>query len=306
MMKRVASAFALIVGIIGSGWPALTVASRVGLPSACPAATSARVPTGTTLVLTVPKARDTAAEDAGAVQLCLLTAAGRFTPLYHSLPSGDVALSADRRLLAYRDATYRLHLLRLPSGTDRVIGRGVLPQFSHDGRYLAFVTGDTTPVAGLARAAGDLYPRIRGNHPHRPPDPAADRRLAEPLLVGTAHRYPRMVGRPGPGKRHTDRGHRSHGAASDRHARRSRHTQHSRLERGRQQPALLADHVEILYPEHSIRGLQPDALARATWPRQDGRGFRLRYASSRSCCPLRRPTEAGCCSCGCPACQATG
>ena len=146
MIRYIAGAFALIAGIIGSGWPAPTMASRVELPSGCPATTSARVPTGTTLVLTVPKARDTAAEDAGAVQLCLLTAAGRFTPLYHSLPSGDVAVSADRHLLAYRDASYRLHLLRLPGDTDRVVGRGVLPQFSHDGHYLAFVTSDTLPL----------------------------------------------------------------------------------------------------------------------------------------------------------------
>jgi len=146
MIKHVAAAFVLIVGIIGSGWHAPTVASRVGLPSACPAMTSAHVPTGTTLVLTVPLARGTAAGDAGAVQLCLLTAAGTFRPLYHNLPTSDIALSADRRLLAYRDAAYRLHLLRLPDGADRVIGRGVLPQFSHDGRYLAFVTGDTLPL----------------------------------------------------------------------------------------------------------------------------------------------------------------
>jgi len=146
MTKRIAFVLAVVVGIIGSGWPAPTVASRMGLPSACPAMTSARVPAGTTLVLTVPLARGTAAGDAGAVQLCLLTTGGTFRPLYHTLLANDIALSADRRLLAYRDATYRLHLLRLPGGTDRVIGRGVLPQFSHDGRHLAFVTSDTLPL----------------------------------------------------------------------------------------------------------------------------------------------------------------
>jgi len=104
MIKHVAAAFVVVVGIIGSGWPAPTMASRMGLPSGCPATTSARVLAGTTLVLTVSSTGASSAQEPGAVQLCLLTPEGRFTPLYHRLPSGDVALSADHRLLAYRDA----------------------------------------------------------------------------------------------------------------------------------------------------------------------------------------------------------
>ena len=146
MIKHVAGAFAVVVGIIGSGWPAPTVASPLGVPSGCPATTPTHIPAHITLVLMVSPTGAASAQEPGAVQLCLLDTAGRFTPLYHRLPTGDVALSADRRLLAYRDATYRLHLLRLPDGADRVIGRGILPQFSHDGRYLALVTGDTIPM----------------------------------------------------------------------------------------------------------------------------------------------------------------
>lgn len=122
-----------------------STAKHVAAP-ACPAASPARLISGATLVLAVSRPGAPSPEEARAVQLCLLTTAGAFRPLYRPLPTGDVTLSADRRLLAYRDTSYRLHLVRLPGGADTAIGRGVLPHFSPDGRYLAFVTSDTLPV----------------------------------------------------------------------------------------------------------------------------------------------------------------
>ena len=55
-------------------------------------------------------------------------------------------MSAGGRLLAYRDTQYRLHLVETAAGTDRVLGPGVEPRFSADGRYLAYITGDSLPL----------------------------------------------------------------------------------------------------------------------------------------------------------------
>ena len=52
-----------------------------------------------TLALLVSRTGAASAEDARGVQVCLL-AAGAVRPLSHVLPTGDVAVSADRRALA--------------------------------------------------------------------------------------------------------------------------------------------------------------------------------------------------------------
>lgn len=127
-----------------------------GVPGSAPSGT----PSGASLVLAVPgTARDLYTRD-GPVQLYLRPAAAASPaptasrPLYRPLPTSDLDVSADGRLLAYGDAAYRLHVARLAAdgtgaGTDdRVIGRGVGPRFSRDGRYLAFVTSDTLPLPG--------------------------------------------------------------------------------------------------------------------------------------------------------------
>ncbi len=111
-------------------------------------------PTGD-LVIVVPLSRDTNAATVP-VRLSAHMADGRVIPLYHALPTSDVAVSPDGRLLAYGDAGHMVHLVSLARGTDRVIGRGVFPRFSFDGRDLAYVTGPVLPVATPGVQGTDL------------------------------------------------------------------------------------------------------------------------------------------------------
>lgn len=84
------------------------------------------------------------------VQLYRRLAGGAMCPLYHpftttdgSLAVAGIALSDDGRWLSYSDSVMHVHLVALPHGSDRVIGRGLDPQFSPDRRYLAFLTHNT-------------------------------------------------------------------------------------------------------------------------------------------------------------------
>ncbi|MDB5076469.1 MAG: hypothetical protein JWO42_2648, partial [Chloroflexi bacterium] len=146
MLARITCAIAVGTTLGMSVWPPAYPSRNTWAKPVCAAAAPVSGTLGAPLVLAVPAPpRDLNTRD-GAVQLCLITAAGAASPLYRLLPTDDIAISADRRELAYSDSAYRLHLVRLPGGPDRVISRGTLPGFSFDGRYLAFVTSDTFPL----------------------------------------------------------------------------------------------------------------------------------------------------------------
>jgi len=119
-------------------------------------------PTGS-LVVAVPLSRDTNAATVP-VRLSAHMDDGRVIPLYRALPTSDVAVSPDGRLLAYGDAGHTVHLVSLVRGTDRMIGRGVSPRFSFDGRDLAYVTGPVLPVAtpGIQGTDLEVYDIERG------------------------------------------------------------------------------------------------------------------------------------------------
>ena len=77
-------------------------------------------------------------------------------PLYRPFTTTDGALavpgldlSADGRRLSYNDARYRVHLVDLTTGGDRVLGAGMAPRFSPDGRYLAYIAVPGQPLPGL-------------------------------------------------------------------------------------------------------------------------------------------------------------
>ncbi len=77
-------------------------------------------------------------------------------PLYRPFTVTDGALavpgldlSADGSLLAYNDGRYRVHLVDLRTSADRVLGAGMAPRFSPDGRYLAYVAVPGQPLPGL-------------------------------------------------------------------------------------------------------------------------------------------------------------
>ncbi len=121
------------------------------------------LPPAGSLVVAVPLSRDTSAATVP-VRLIARLDDGRVFPLYHALPTSDVAVSPDGRLLAYGDAGHMVHLVNLARGTDRVIGRGVSPRFSFDGRDLAYVTGPVLPVAtpGIQGTDLEIYDTRRG------------------------------------------------------------------------------------------------------------------------------------------------
>jgi hypothetical protein len=109
------------------------------LSAACASTPDLRLTSNTSLVLAEPMSDGTA-------QLCRY-AAGRLTArLYRPLPTGDVDVSSSGGLLAYRAQSYRLHLVVIAAGTDRTLGPGVEPRFSHDDKYLAYVSGDSLPL----------------------------------------------------------------------------------------------------------------------------------------------------------------
>jgi len=112
-------------------------------PVACTPIPNLPVPRGTSLVLA---AQSTAPNTAGAIRLCRYSSSRSPVPLYRPLPTGDIDIAADGRLVAYRDSQYRVHLVEIAASTDRILGLGVEPRFSHDGRYLAYVTGDSLPL----------------------------------------------------------------------------------------------------------------------------------------------------------------
>ncbi len=132
-----------------------TTAAHAGRPVILP-------PTGS-LVLAVPLSRDTSAATVP-VRLSARLDDGRVFPLYHALPTSDVAVSPSGRLLAYGDAGHMVHLVSLARGTDQVIGRGVSPRFSFDGRDLAYVIGPVFPVAtpGIQGTDLEIYDIGRG------------------------------------------------------------------------------------------------------------------------------------------------
>lgn len=105
-----------------------------------------------TLILAVPLGDSS--QSSYRVQLYRRLAGGVMRPLYHpftttdgALAVADIALSSDGRWLSYSDGRFRVHLVALPRGSDRVIGRGMVPGFSPDSRFLAFVTGSILPIA---------------------------------------------------------------------------------------------------------------------------------------------------------------
>jgi hypothetical protein len=179
MLTRVTYAIAISITLGMSSWSPASLARGTWAKPVCAAAAPVSGTPGVPLVLAVPaQPRDLNTRD-GAVQLCLITAAGAVSPLYRPLPTSDIAMSANRRELAYSDSAYRVHLVRLPGGTDRVISRGTLPGFSFDGRYLAFVTSDTLPLptsserlmvydratGSLTRAGPTVLPRAEFSSP---------------------------------------------------------------------------------------------------------------------------------------------
>jgi len=113
------------------------------------------LPPAGSLVVAVPLSHHTNAATVP-VRLSTRLDDGRAFPLYHALPTSDVAVSPDGRLLAYSDARHMLHLVSLARGTNRAIGRGVSPRFSFDGRDLAYVTGPVLPVATPGMQGTDL------------------------------------------------------------------------------------------------------------------------------------------------------
>src|SRR5579863_1343765 len=138
MLVRIIRALTLGVILGSSGWFPAAPAHGARTKTVCAAHIPARFPAGVSLVVAVPTLpRDLYARD-GAVHLCRIAATGAISPFYHLLPTSDIALSADGRELAYGDSAYRIHLARLADGVDLTLGRGVLPRFSFDGRYLAF------------------------------------------------------------------------------------------------------------------------------------------------------------------------
>jgi hypothetical protein len=148
MLARTICVFAVIASTLGL--PRLICANSVMAAPVCPAPARMQLPAAVSLVVAVSRAGAASAQESATAQLCLLTHSGSFTPLYHQLPTGDIAISADGSALAYRDTTYRMHIVRLPGGADRGLGRGVAPQFSFDGRYLAFVSSATLPKPASA------------------------------------------------------------------------------------------------------------------------------------------------------------
>lgn len=86
-----------------------------------------------------------------AVRLWRLSAAGMSRPLYRPFTARsdtNIALSHDVQWLAYSDARAEVHLVALNLGRGRLLGQGVQPAFSFDGRYVAFLSGPLVPVPG--------------------------------------------------------------------------------------------------------------------------------------------------------------
>src|SRR5579872_7222426 len=106
----------------------------------------------------------------------------RSTPLFRPLTvyAGlNIDVSATGTFAAYSDAGSRIHLVDLRSGSDSVLGSGFLPQFSADGRYLAY---DTPSGSVEVTSTMKPRPRLAGT---------ADRGLGS---VAWAHRRDSLVG----------------------------------------------------------------------------------------------------------------
>jgi len=111
---------------------------------------SATLPATGRLVLLVPTTQSGDASPQASTQLCEVMSSQGSRPLYLPLPSTDVDLSSDERFLAYSDWGGLVHLVDLRNEASRVLGRGVGPRFSPDGRSLAFVAAASAPLPGAA------------------------------------------------------------------------------------------------------------------------------------------------------------
>jgi hypothetical protein len=138
---------------------ATSVASGRMPAQACSnAAPPLTLPPGTRLILARPVPPFTASQPETPVQLCEILANGGVRPMYHVLPTSDVDVSGDGRMVAYSDRGGRVHLAGVVSGTDHVVARGVGPRFAADGQALAFIASATAPLPGGREVLEVYYP----------------------------------------------------------------------------------------------------------------------------------------------------
>jgi WD40-like Beta Propeller Repeat len=71
----------------------------------------------------------------------------RFDVYFEPRMLDEVDLSQDGTWLTFVDPSFNVHLVRLSSVTDRVLGKGDRPSFSSDGKYLAFLVGEGYPIS---------------------------------------------------------------------------------------------------------------------------------------------------------------